>query len=953
MTRHPRRQPTRAPIAAFFLVAAVLIALAGCSYFNAFYNTQRSFNEAEAERERSTDLQARPAGYNDAVEAGARLIEMYPDSKWIDDALFIMGQAYYWLEDYHKARRKFEELHANYPESPFIEESRMWLGKVMVQLKKRQEATSLLRGLIADTDDPALIGESRFALAELYYVDSSFVKAAEEFARTPDVSAEDKLIGRSLWRAGESLYRVKRYADAAEYLKQALNHELTPTFRFRARLLYGECLRESGRAEQALQIFNDMLKDKRYFEEHGRVRVQKGLALIALGRREQAFEEWRKTIDDYSRSEAAARAYYEMGVVHLNTAGEREQAKEMFDKARVEKARTRYAMKADTMLTMLNRVDQLLLDRKRTSQRISLTEEWVENPINPADTSEFAGAEYYDSLAIDSLKLARLWSKAWRDSVVTREREQAPADSGRANSADTTLAADSLAAGTVAAGADSSLASPVPDTVAAAGAAVGRAHADSLRPPGEPAGASGTREAGEAVSPRAPGSLDPFAEYRHQRPESDTIAAARPVPAGVENAPADSTIAATAPAGERPEAAGADTTAAAGARENVDWRETLAKRLAKSDGAAEKRDALLGSQQRAAGLNAAGLTEAAPETVETFTLFDTQPVLDSLAQMRAELQEAHFQLGEIQLFDLRQPDSAAVIFRELTGPENADSVRARAYSVLAYISREAGDTTRADSLLRHIAAEFPTTRTGRRAVEKLGLEQEQPVTSAEIEYAEAESLFVREQDYQEAYSRYRWISETYPSSTWAPRALYAAAYISGTHLDDGETAEALMTRVIEDYPETPQARRAREKISAYDAIRYSSEEADTVGLETQFAEFDALSEEEVDEPASIVGGIEALSATLDARNLLPQKVIQGTGGEVLLRFIINTDQQAGKFRIVMENPPGQGLGRALIAGLEEVTFRAAVKDGEPVATKVERRYTLPLDAPPNVRPLPR
>jgi hypothetical protein len=89
------------------------------------------------------------------------------------------------------------------------------------------------------------------------------------------------------------------------------------------------------------------------------------------------------------------------------------------------------------------------------------------------------------------------------------------------------------------------------------------------------------------------------------------------------------------------------------------------------------------------------------------------------------------------------------------------------------------------------------------------------------------------------------------------------------------------------------------------------------------------------------------------RNLLPPEVLSGTGGDVVLRYVVFEDGSAAEFRVVTEDPPGRGLAQALIAGLQEVSFNAGKLEGENVASLVERRYTLPLDAPPNVRPLPK
>jgi tetratricopeptide (TPR) repeat protein len=951
-------------VAVYLLLSGTLI-LGGCSYFNAFYNTKRAFTEAEAERERSTDINARPGEYNDAVEAGSRLIEMYPDSKFIDDALFIMGQSYYWLQDYHKSRRKFEELLSNYPDSPHVMGATMWLGKVNVQLKKRQEATSLLRGLIADTDDADLIGESRFALAELYYVDSLFVKAAEEFAKIPDISVDKDLIGESYWRAGESLYREKWYPEAAEMLKLGLDSKQTPSLRFQTRLLYGQALRESDNPEEALGIFNSLLKDKRYFREHGKVRVQKGLALADVGQREEAFEEWEKTILDHSRTDEAAQAYYEKGLVYLETEGERTEAKEAFDKSRVEKARSKYSMKADSMLTMLNRVDDLNLSRVKIRKRVDYTELWLTDPISPADTTAFLALEYYDSLAFDSLALPQLWGTAWRDSVIIIEP-----DSAEVAAAMALARLDSLA---LVSAADSARAIIVADSLAQ----LDPAAADTVNAVVLPD--SLVHEDSTAVVEMRP-LLDPFSEYATQEPDQDV---------SLDSSASIDSLAmfgfARGPAGfdtvgvqmDRPDPSGESDPRRMRARGMPDpgmrppdipeeeWNRMLEERFGAGDrmggpgmgGPGNEDSRIMQRRGQEKPVETSGLVpepDPAPpgREIETLTIFDIQPVVDSLAQLRVDLLEARFQLGEIQLFDLMQPDSARKIFIELAEPQNVDSVRARAGTVLAYIHRLQGDTTAADSFLMTIADEFSTTRAGRLVIQHLNLEEEDLATPAEIAYREAEALLIGEDQEQEAYDQYLWVRETYPRSDWAPRAMYAAAYVAGHHLHDGESAEELLNLLIENYEESSQAQRAREKISAYDAIRFSSD-IDTVDIETQFAEFDAFGEEEVDQIAEIIGGIEALSSTLESRNLLPQEVIQGTGGEVLLRFIVNAENQAGNFRIVSEDPPGRGLGRALIAGLEEIPFRSARMEGSPVSTRVERRYTLPLDAPPNVRPLPK
>ncbi len=410
-----------------------ILSVGGCAYFNAFYNTKQSFKSGERERERTTDLKARPAGYTKAIDNGAKLIELFPDSKYIPEALFLMGQSYYWLGEHFKSRRKFEELLANYPHYPKNLEVRLWLGRTLVAMKNRQEATSALRSLIADTDDPEITSKALFAQAELYYQDELYHKAEEEFlaitkiqATAKDFKDRDKIIGEAYWRAGEAAFKEKLFKNAVDHLGKAIQYNLTRTMMFQATFLYGQALYETGQIEKARSIFNKLLKDKRYYEQHGEVKVLMAVCESRLGDQEEAVETLVHVAESYPRTPAASRAHYEQAQILLKDPAKRKEAKEALNKARVEKAGSEYAQKADTLLTILERVDELSRKRKRTLQRIGFTEKFLANPIEPKDTVNFLQADYYDSLALDTLKLISLWSKAWRDSTVAPPRSEMP-----------------------------------------------------------------------------------------------------------------------------------------------------------------------------------------------------------------------------------------------------------------------------------------------------------------------------------------------------------------------------------------------------------------------------------------------------------------------------------------------------------------------------------------------
>ncbi len=894
---------------------AIVTLLSGCSYFNAFYNTKKYYKDGEIAREKSTDPTKKQPEYKKAIEAGGRLIEFYPGSKYIEEALLIMGKAYYWDQEYHKAQRKFRELQSNYPQSEYFDESRLWYGKTLVALKQRQQATAMLRGLMADTDAPKLNSGALFSLAELYYVDSLFVKAEEEFHNVTQVALDQKIVGESYWRAGESAFRVQRYDSALEHFNAAQDYELTRSLKFRTNFYAGRCQMLLENYNQAIKIFEDLIKDKRYHEDHGKVYVQLGIALSKVGRVDDAFEKFEKTINSYKRSDESAQAYYEKGSILIDSPDEKENALEAFGKSKIERSKSLYALKADTMIRRVERVDNLRLNRIRTLDKIDFTTKWIASPSDPGDTSIFYHTEYYDSLAVDSLKLIQLWTRAYRDSVVI------PIDT-TLSLTDTTLtdstyesSLDSLSLLS-----EDSLNTQIADSVSLKNTLVN----DLLSQIESNSGEIERSIKPDSLQSRAVDLSDSTNRTNRIEDPRNSNMREYPIP---------------------------------GMTSPFDQRQSGIQGM--SPGLSNQMIMPPGTEEDAFGQNVSTIQEDSTVTdepedeYEIIRLFDPSPVMDSLAYMRSKLKDIRFQLGEILLFDMLRPDSAKTIFNELANPPNVDSVKARALLTLSSIALQELDTLRSDSIITLLADNYYNTKYGVYASNKLGREIVQPEQPDEIAFYEAERLYMDDSNYQDAYSRYRWLIETYPDSKYAPAAMYAAAFMSGNKLDDPESAEELLNRLISEYPNTDQSIRAGNLIAALQRSRQQESGGVEVDLESEFSDYDAFNEDELDYKPEIVGGVEALGSILAARNLLPQEIIEGTGGEVVLRYIIDTNGGASNFRVVLEDPPGRGLGRALTSGLEEVTFSAGRKDNENVVVRVEKTFTLPLDAPPNVRPLPR
>src|SRR5262249_33850407 len=93
-------------------ILAVGLLGSGCAYFNTFYSAKKSFDAAEKlyrnPDDRATSQQV--ALYDQALKSATKLVVSYPKSKYVDDAVLIMGRSLLGKGDYDKARQKFREL---------------------------------------------------------------------------------------------------------------------------------------------------------------------------------------------------------------------------------------------------------------------------------------------------------------------------------------------------------------------------------------------------------------------------------------------------------------------------------------------------------------------------------------------------------------------------------------------------------------------------------------------------------------------------------------------------------------------------------------------------------------------------------------------------------------------------------------------------------------------------
>lgn len=90
------RMSARRRLGPLAVLALAVLAPAGCGYFNALYNAERRFAEAERLATEGRSAQAR-AAYEESLLKASSSYRAHPEGRWSDDALLLIGRAHFAL----------------------------------------------------------------------------------------------------------------------------------------------------------------------------------------------------------------------------------------------------------------------------------------------------------------------------------------------------------------------------------------------------------------------------------------------------------------------------------------------------------------------------------------------------------------------------------------------------------------------------------------------------------------------------------------------------------------------------------------------------------------------------------------------------------------------------------------------------------------------------------------
>lgn len=232
---------------------------------------------------------------------------------------FLWGHVLHKMERYEEAEPKFRELIANFPDSIYVENALYALGLLNYKLKKFEEARKAFREIVDNYPNSKFRDDAQYRIAQSYLEEGNFEMAFQEFDKiTPEeFPTQKELIPEARYKAAYCLSQLGRYDEAlsryAQFVTDYPEHRYVTAAYFDMGRIYAK-MKDYDSAFQNFQLAMDSTDDPRLKAE---IQHEIGETFFEQEDYENALAAYKKVIEDYPNSQYVPHSKFMVGECYM------------------------------------------------------------------------------------------------------------------------------------------------------------------------------------------------------------------------------------------------------------------------------------------------------------------------------------------------------------------------------------------------------------------------------------------------------------------------------------------------------------------------------------------------------------------------------------------------------------------------------------------------------------
>ncbi len=377
------------------LTVVTLIILSGCVYYNTFYNAKNYFEKAKA---KSLKDNGRPTPqaislYNKSMKKCGIILTDYKNSKYCDDALFLLAKCLYNKQNYMLAKEQFENFLKKYPDNELCPEAILYSAKSDFFLGNKQEAYTKLQEFLLNDKMKKFHPKAYLTLSEYYFHDKLYNSAEKYLQDLIEKYPDSEEYEEAFFRLGEIYNIAEDYEKSSEEFSKFLKHRFSRNKKLDARYYIAFNNIMFDKADLALKQIKRLLKDEYREDKIPRIKLIEARANVKLGNYKLAETEFDNIIKNNPRKKIAASAAYFLGNMYFKNLHNYEKAITYFNKVKSNYKKSEYVTDALSKSTIASQILQYnssenknIDTEKLVNQSFKLADHYL-NILNLPDSS--------------------------------------------------------------------------------------------------------------------------------------------------------------------------------------------------------------------------------------------------------------------------------------------------------------------------------------------------------------------------------------------------------------------------------------------------------------------------------------------------------------------------------------------------------------------------------------
>jgi TolA-binding protein len=378
------------------------------TYFNTYYNASIAFDEAVSEiNQQQSELFSTkpyiPPGsavnkFVSVIEKCSKILQYSSTGSFVDDALMMIGQSYYYQKEYPSAIRKFSELRDNFPNSSLNISARFWLAKSIAGSNDLEQATKQFNDIITialNKDDENIAADAYLELMKISITKNEYEKVlyyGDEFIK---FSNDDEKSSQVMLENGLTYIKMNKIEEAVKAFEKARDFAASYKTLFRSELELAKLNRVLKKYDLGMNVLEDLKSESIYEDFFDQVELEMGMNLLAQGRVEAALEKFHYVDTSFTSRESGGIAQYQLARFIETSLSNLDSAKYYYDRAARSQAPQSIVQEASTKSSLLSK-------RKTIWDNIdNLNKQITSLRTFPQDTVE----TIYDTFEVDSMML--------------------------------------------------------------------------------------------------------------------------------------------------------------------------------------------------------------------------------------------------------------------------------------------------------------------------------------------------------------------------------------------------------------------------------------------------------------------------------------------------------------------------------------------------------------------